>query len=1033
MRALLIALAVMAGLALALVAALWFFPGEAFRFAASFAGRAGVAVKLPSVSGNPAAGWTFDRPSASGEGFSVSLRRLHLDVDWASVARGRPAFDALWMEALAVDVRRPPGKAREKPADGKPVSLPPVRDLRLTDGRFTMSGGDAAPVEVREIEVAATVAPTSVSVSRAAARWRGNDLSARGHYDVAARSGEVEAAVEGCLAWPGVPALEKHCVRGLSARAEIAPGRVEIERLSATVAGSTVTAAGAFGLSPLEGRFHVSSTGPFQVTADAVGGARAWTVSGEARAGDDALAFHVAVALGGVPATTFELTARSVPAELVPGLPPALGRLSARVAGNVTGTRPSALSGSATIHAATTRGPGIDGEVKLDRGLVRADVAVSSGGLAGRLSGTWHLARSKGAAEARLRIDGAGLEPWAGVSVDGTVGATLEGGPSRHRVEVSVASGERTLDGSATGRWADGGWTSTWDRLTVTLGETWGAARPFTLEAGAAGTAVRNLRMSSGDAWLSVDGGVGRGRFRELKIRAGGVPLGPLTGPLDVPFDVAGDLTLDAAVAGKLSAPEATVVASVEGLAVSGTAAGRLSARARLSRGRIVAEEVTLRGPAGTLEASGSFPMSLAGTRVPPVRVRIRTDGLDPSALPLPEGVRFEKARLKGDLSVNAESGAFSAQGRMAFVAERVEVKSQGLDLNAVDVLLEADGTELKIVRFNAETGEGTFAASGGVTARDLAIAVRARDFSIDHPAGFSLRTDADLAMSGRWDAPALTGTIEVQEADVQPEKAKKDDKKRPDPPPSAPAPDAAAGSPLSADVRIVFDDNVWYKDGQSAIEFKGNVNVRKESGAAPRMFGAIETVRGEYIFYGRAFAFERGKVSFLGKSPPDPGLDVRAVYVAEQSNVKIYLNGKGTLRQPELSLTSEPPMEETDILSVLVTGAPRGAAGSGGAGEEAARLMAANYLAEQLRSRLQDRFSVDQLKLSLTDQGGAELTIGQNVTEDLYVSYANTLGSEGERRLNAEYTLTPVWSLNGTTSSIGRYVIDLLFKIGFR
>ena len=38
----------------------------------------------------------------------------------------------------------------------------------------------------------------------------------------------------------------------------------------------------------------------------------------------------------------------------------------------------------------------------------------------------------------------------------------------------------------------------------------------------------------------------------------------------------------------------------------------------------------------------------------------------------------------------------------------------------------------------------------------------------------------------------------------------------------------------------------------------------------------------------------------------------------------------------------------------------------------------------------------------------------------------------DAERRVNAEYEISPRLSLQGATSSLGRYVLDLLFRFGF-
>ncbi len=1101
MRGLVIVAVLAAGAFIALIAALWLAPGNVFRWGASFASRAGITVTLPNVSGNPAGGWLFDRPAVEAAGYSVSMRRLFVDIDWSELGRGRPALDALWIDGLFVDVHPVAGAAPVADArkSDRPVSLPAVHDLRVTDGRFALRQSDSSAIDVRRIALESEIFPTGISVSRLSARAYGNDIGGNGRYDIVTKSGFADLAIPDCLRYPGVDVLERYCLLHTRARVSVNGNRISLERFSTFVEGSSVTAAGKFNVAPFSGNFHLGSSGPFVITVDAKGDAAAWNVSGEARRDGHALTFSGGVHLAGTPAYVFNVQASGIPAGVVPGLPPGMGHLSGHLTGAVQGKSPATLSGQSSFHLTSTVGPTLNGSVILASGLANADVIVSSGGLKGKVTARWDLGRQQGQAAADLSVDGKELKPWTGVAADGRVRASLsgrmpgvvwkmdadlkkidvagttidkmsfsgrgerlsppqgsvvlevsglkrgsqrvdvakisaEGSLARHSVKVSVASEGRIVDGTATGSLSGSEWRSTWREFVLTLGDKWTVRQPFDLTAGPAGGTVRGLRLASGDSRLDVDGGVLKGRFQDLRIHSESVAIAPLVKALKVPMDVSGQLTMTAAIMGTTSAPEGNMTGSVASLAVNGKSAGALNVSTRLLGQRLYLDAVHLEGPAGILDATGSVPISFSGRNAPPIQIRVRTEGLDPAAIPLPEGIHFEKARIDGDLTVKASHGEFSADGRLAFVAGSAVFDDVGVSLSDVDIRLAADGQDLKIVKAVARTGKGTIALDGTVTAHDAAVSLRARGFEMKHPMGIFIRTDGDLALSGPWDSPRVTGTVDVLKADINPGRAKKPKKGKeaaaPEPAPVKTNGDAA--SPLAADVRIVFNNNVWYKDGQSAIEFRGNLNARKAPGEDAQLFGTIETIRGEYIFYGRAFKFEQGQLTFVGNSPPDPTLDVLATYVTDQNNVKIHLAAKGPLSRPELSLTSEPPMEETDIVSVLVTGAPRGQGTGGASNEAAARLMAANFLAEKLRSKLQSRVPIDQLKFKLTDQGAAEVTVGQNVTDDLYVSYASTLGAAGERRVNAEYILTPRWSLNGQTSSIGKYVIDLLFKYGF-
>lgn len=74
---------------------------------------------------------------------------------------------------------------------------------------------------------------------------------------------------------------------------------------------------------------------------------------------------------------------------------------------------------------------------------------------------------------------------------------------------------------------------------------------------------------------------------------------------------------------------------------------------------------------------------------------------------------------------------------------------------------------------------------------------------------------------------------------------------------------------------------------------------------------------------------------------------------------------------------------------------------------------------------------SISGAKVNAANQ--PDVTVGRYVTKDLFVGYGQVLGQGGEKRVNAEYSISKHWSLEGKNSSDGRYVADLLFKFGIR
>jgi translocation and assembly module TamB len=187
----------------------------------------------------------------------------------------------------------------------------------------------------------------------------------------------------------------------------------------------------------------------------------------------------------------------------------------------------------------------------------------------------------------------------------------------------------------------------------------------------------------------------------------------------------------------------------------------------------------------------------------------------------------------------------------------------------------------------------------------------------------------------------------------------------------------------------------------------------------------------------------ESGTLVFGGERPSDPKIDVTASDAPAENPIKVYLHATGSLHRPKLELSSDPAMEQRDIVSYLLTGKPlyklsgvpgsQGTQGGANGSQVAATNMVATYLSRKAAAPLVRKLDIDVLNLRMTSGQAADVTIGRYLTSDLFISYDQVLSPGGERQVLAEYTLTPWWSLQGTNSSQGNYVVDLIFKFGIK
>jgi autotransporter translocation and assembly factor TamB len=155
-------------------------------------------------------------------------------------------------------------------------------------------------------------------------------------------------------------------------------------------------------------------------------------------------------------------------------------------------------------------------------------------------------------------------------------------------------------------------------------------------------------------------------------------------------------------------------------------------------------------------------------------------------------------------------------------------------------------------------------------------------------------------------------------------------------------------------------------------------------------------------------------------------------------------------MRQPELRLTSNPPLDESDILSLIVFNTSTNQLSSAQQQELVVRAgaLAAGFLATPIISAISNEIGLDILQVEagndLTGGVGAKVTVGQEIAPGLVAQFSRQFGSEPYDEATVEYYLSRIIRLRATFSDaqtlnarspfrrVERAGIDLLFFFSF-
>jgi translocation and assembly module TamB len=233
---------------------------------------------------------------------------------------------------------------------------------------------------------------------------------------------------------------------------------------------------------------------------------------------------------------------------------------------------------------------------------------------------------------------------------------------------------------------------------------------------------------------------------------------------------------------------------------------------------------------------------------------------------------------------------------------------------------------------------------------------------------------------------------------------------------------------------------------GDMNVTVGGLMQVRKVAGGKPQLMGEVNTIRGSYAFQGRRFDILRdGRIRFAGTDDIDPIVDLQARRVI--SGVETFVRVRGTMREPELEFSSRPPLDQADILSLIVFNAPINELGEAQQVSlaERAGALAGGYLVSGLTREIANALELDEFELVAQGERNITptLTIGEQIGERTYFRIRQGFGAEQATEFILEYQIADFLRLQGAVADtsgqqrvtfrrVERAGLDLIFFFSY-
>jgi autotransporter translocation and assembly factor TamB len=475
------------------------------------------------------------------------------------------------------------------------------------------------------------------------------------------------------------------------------------------------------------------------------------------------------------------------------------------------------------------------------------------------------------------------------------------------------------------------------------------------------------------------------------------------------------------------------------------------------------------------LTAAGTVPMGLFDRTLPdrPIDVSVQSSSI---SLGLIEGVTDVVRDVSGQLRVNLRAVGTSRDPHFDGTVDITEagflVTGSGaryknghaafglaLDRVTVDSLhLEDRGGHALDVKGSLGTHE--------LRVGELEIDATARQFEVLRNEFGRLDIDAQMQLRGRFESPRVAGRITVSGGEVNVDRILDRALFRPYSTEQAPIPAAADDDAIVAlnpwdrlgleielhvpnTVRLM-GDNVQVTPGTPLG--LGNINLRvlgdlylyKDPGQVLDITGSLDQVTGTYAFQGRRFDLDPvSSINFHGDLNPELYVTVTRVISSVETRVTIA----GPLQQPELRLASTPPLDATDILSLIVFNTSTSQLSALQQQQLAVRAgtLAAGFLAAPVMAALERSLGLNTLEIEpgIDSSSGTRVTIGDELAPGLVYRFSRQFGADEYDEATLEYYLSNILRIRATFSDAGDLVrspfrrveragIDLLLFFSF-
>lgn len=464
------------------------------------------------------------------------------------------------------------------------------------------------------------------------------------------------------------------------------------------------------------------------------------------------------------------------------------------------------------------------------------------------------------------------------------------------------------------------------------------------------------------------------------------------------------------------------------------------AATIELANGAAGISRFVLAGPAGEIALAGTAGL-LDGRPLD-----LKLDGTLDAAL---ASAFADTVQARGKAAIHVAVDGPAAQpeirGHMELAGGQFSTRQPRIGIDGLNARLDFAGNRMTVSRLEGALNGGTLSGGGSVEyaggeLRNSTLALKADRVYLDFPEGLKTISNVALNLKAAADEAVLGGRVTVLEGGITddmnldsgilaalnaPAEIDLDEER----------------NPLLEKLRflifvrtanpIVLDNNLGKAEVTADLRVLG---TPYEPGLSGRL--VIEE-GGELRLQERAYAIERGVITFTNERRIEPSLDILARTSANEYDITLRVTGEPG--NTDTVLTSDPELPEPEILAVLLTG--KTMEEMRGQEVAVARNQVLSYLTGRVGSSIGRGIAgatglsmvrIEPNLIAAETDPSARLTVGQDITRKLGLIYSMDLINSSDQIYVAEYDITRRFSSRGVRQADGSFRFDFRHLLRF-